>query len=167
MRRCLTLWCALSTSLLLSLIAPCSLAESRQRVILNGSDYLDPELVAEFQTLHDARVSEAYYSSDDRRTEMLLENNSQGYDPVLVSGIDLRLCAKRGWLAPPDPSRIPNTDQIEPRWANAFEDAATYGVAYFWGTTGVIYRSDSQGFAVTLQTHRQPLTQGIEGTIPA
>ncbi len=142
MRRCLTLWCVLSASLLFSLTTPDSLAASRQLMILNWSDYLNPELVAEFEKLHDAKVSEVFYSSDDHRTEMLLENSGQGYDLILVSGIDLRLYAKRGWLAPLDHARIPNNSQIEHRWANAFEGAATYGIPYFWGTTGIIYRSD-------------------------
>nr|WP_067290088.1 spermidine/putrescine ABC transporter substrate-binding protein [Marinobacterium profundum] len=139
MRRCFALLCALCTSLLL---APYSLAEPRQLVILNWSDYVDPELVVEFEKLHDAKVSSVFYSSDDHRTEMLLENNGQGYDLILVSGIDLRLYAKRGWLAPLDQARIPSISQIDPRWANAFDDAAAYGIPYFWGTTGIIYRSD-------------------------
>ena len=121
-----------------------------QLVILNWSDYLDPELIQQFERRHQVQVIEVFYESDEQRTEMLLNNDAQGYDLILTSGIDIALYAKRGWIAPLPTAAIPNRQHLNPRWLNAFEGSTDYALPYSWGTTGILYRSD-------LLT--QPLTQ--------
>lgn len=132
----------LSVLLLLSLGISTSQAAPRKLVILTWPDYLDPTLVAQFEQQYDAKVNEVFFSSDDKRTEMLLANGGIGYDLILVSGTMLDAYAKRGWLTKIEHDRAPNLRHIDPRWLNAFEGTAEYGVPYFWGTTGIIYRSD-------------------------
>ncbi len=126
---------------LLLLLAPFTHGQ-QQLIILNWADYLDPELVQEFEAIHNAKVSEIYYSSDDNRTQLLLQNGAAGYDLILASGSDLRLYDKRQWLRPLEHSRIPNLVHIDPRWLTAFDGAQEFAVPYFWGTTGIVYRSD-------------------------
>ncbi len=36
--------------------------------ILNWSDYLDPDIVAEFEEKFDAQVTQIYYETDEQRT---------------------------------------------------------------------------------------------------
>ena len=131
-----------SVFLLLSLGISTSQAAPRQLVILTWPDYLDPALVARFEQQYDAKVDEVFFSSDDKRTEILLANGGIGYDLILVSGIVLDAYAKRGWLTQIEHERAPNLQHLDPRWLNAFEGTAEYGVPYFWGTTGIIYRRD-------------------------
>ncbi len=142
MLRSLALWFGMTAGLMLFVGAPGVQAQEQTLVILNWSDYLDPELIEKFERQYSAGVSVILFSSDDNRTEMLLENDATGYDLILVSGISVSTYAKRGWLAELDPTRIPNLAHIAPRWITAFESAQKYAVPYFWGTTGIIYRSD-------------------------
>lgn len=144
----------LSICLLLTIGSSYSQAASRQLVILNWSDYLDPALVAQFERQYDADVAEIYYSSDDQRTEMMLVNGGRGYDLILVSGVSLETYARRGWIAELDPARAPNLQHLNPHWSQAVEGAEKYGVPYFWGTTGILYRSD---LVTTPITHWQQL----------
>ncbi|MDX1267803.1 MAG: hypothetical protein R3311_10600, partial [Oceanisphaera sp.] len=70
----------MSVFLLLSIGISTSQAAPRQLVILTWPDYLDPALVARFEQQYDAKVDEVFFSSDDKRTEMLLANGGIGYD---------------------------------------------------------------------------------------
>jgi spermidine/putrescine transport system substrate-binding protein len=138
----------ISTALLLLLLSahlpPAGAAPPPPRtlVLLNWSEYLDPELVEKFETSFNAKVSEVYYGSDDQRDEMMLETDGAGYDLVLVNGISLDSYRKRGWLAPLDRAKIQNIAYLDPHWLNAFPASGGYAVPYFWGTMGIAYRKD-------------------------
>ncbi|WED24920.1 spermidine/putrescine ABC transporter substrate-binding protein [Vibrio sp. JC009] len=111
-------------------------------VILNWADYLDPAIVADFEKEYQAEISEILYESDEERTNMLVANSAEGYDLILCAGIDLATYARNGFIIPLDFAQIPNSQFISPRWKSAFEQSLSYGLPYFWGTIGVIYRSD-------------------------
>ncbi len=114
----------------------------RKLVILNWSEYLDPELIAGFEQSFNAKVSEVYYESDDLRDDMLLESDGNGFDLVLVSGAALDKYQRRNWLEPLKLDQIPNYQHIDDHWVKAFPAARGYAVPYFWGTMGIAYRSD-------------------------
>ncbi|MDX1303218.1 spermidine/putrescine ABC transporter substrate-binding protein [Photobacterium sp.] len=110
--------------------------------ILNWSEYLDPELVQRFEQQYQAKVVEIYFGSDQQRSEMLLQNNAEGYDLILSSGVDLASYIKRGWLAELEQEKLPTLQHINPEWRSTFSGAEQYAVPYFWGTVGIIYRHD-------------------------
>ena len=110
--------------------------------ILNWSEYMDPEIVKEFEAKYNATVKFTYFESDETRTDMLLEADGIGYDLVLVNGINMNIYRKRGWLAPLDEEKIPNMRHIDRRWIEAFPAAEGMGAPFFWGTLGIAYRRD-------------------------
>src|SRR5690554_5963596 len=124
-------------------------AESRGLVFLNWQDYMDPEILLEFEQRTGIAVKQSYFDSDTSRDELLLETEGKGFDVVLINGASIRILAKRGWLEPLDESSIPNLVHVDPRWRSAFEKAEEYGVPYFWGTLGIVYRKDLVPFEVT------------------
>ena len=111
-------------------------------VFLSWSNYIDPELVKEFEQQHNVSVRMVYFETDDTRDDMLLSSQGQGYDLVLVSGESVSRYKKRGWLAEAGPKQISNLHHIEPKWLTAFEQAEGYAVPYFWGSLGRVYRKD-------------------------
>lgn len=117
-------------------------APPRTLVLLNWSEYIDPELVEEFEQQFNAKVSEVYFESDDLRDDMMLETGAIGYDLVIVNGINVDSYRKRGWIAPLDEARLPNLKYVDRHWREAFEGAGGYAVPYFWGTLGIAYRQD-------------------------
>jgi spermidine/putrescine transport system substrate-binding protein len=117
-------------------------APPRTLVFLNWSEYIDPELVEEFEQQFNAKVSEVYFESDDLRDDMMLETGAAGYDLVIVNGINVDSYRKRGWIAPLDEAAMPNLKYVDTHWRNAFDSGNGYGVPYFWGTLGIAYRKD-------------------------
>ena len=138
----------LTTALLVTLsmmICPLWASESAKRelVLLNWSDYLDPEILEEFESSSNIRVNEIYFDSDGGRDEILVETEGGvGYDLAMVDGSSIAALAKRGWLEPLDPRQLPNLVHIDPKWRTALPQAESYGVPYFWGTVGIGYRQD-------------------------
>lgn len=110
--------------------------------ILTWSEYMDPEIVAEFEAKYNAKIKFSYFESDETRTDILLENDGVGFDLVMVNGINLSIYRKRGWLAPLEAEKIPNLRHIDRRWIEAFPAAEGRAVPFFWGTLGIAYRRD-------------------------
>jgi len=143
--------CAVVSSmpLLLALTIPRAMAgdytppsPKKTLVILNWSEYMDPELVEEFEQQFNAEVSEVYFESDELRNDMLLESDGAGYDLVMTNGVTLDLYRKRGWIAPLDLDKVENYRHIDTHWLDAFPASTGYAVPYFWGTLGIAYRAD-------------------------
>ncbi len=130
----------------LTLLILCPVAtkakETRQLVLLNWDEYLDPEVIDRFEKKFNVRLVQIFYSSDETRTEKMIETDGLGYDVILTSGIDLGKYIKRGWVAPLDEKRLPNLKNISPRWRQGFVGAEKYAVPFSWGTTGIVYRAD-------------------------
>jgi spermidine/putrescine transport system substrate-binding protein len=131
---------ALSVSYPITVHAQAQLQQ--QLFIFNWAEYLDPELVERFESEFDAKLVQVYYSSDENRTEKLLETNGRGYDLILTSDIDLGKYLQRGWLAPIDAELLPNLKHLSPRWRQGYVGAEHYAVPFSWGTTGIVYRTD-------------------------
>lgn len=60
--------------------------EGKQRlVILTWSEYIDPEVVREFEQAFNTEVVFVYFEADDTRTEMLVANDGDGYDVIVIN----------------------------------------------------------------------------------
>ncbi|RDE24172.1 spermidine/putrescine ABC transporter substrate-binding protein [Motiliproteus coralliicola] len=114
---------------------------ARQLVILNWPDYLAPSVISRFEKEFNAEVVEVHFDSDEHRTQALLKK-SKGYDLILVSNSDLAAYARKGWISRYDPQQIPNLKHLDPKWQQAFPSSVGYGVPYFWGSVGILYRGD-------------------------
>jgi spermidine/putrescine transport system substrate-binding protein len=117
-------------------------SKNQELILLNWSEYLDPELLEKFEQQYGVRVREVYFESDDLRDDMLLDTNGEGFDIVLVSGVSLDVYLQQDWLEPLDVGRIPNLKLINPRLQTAFPGTEMFAVPYAWGTLGIVYRKD-------------------------
>jgi spermidine/putrescine transport system substrate-binding protein len=115
---------------------------ANELVILNWADYLDPEVVAEFEKENGAKVRFVYFESDEGRDNYLVEQGIAGIDVALVDNTAVKPYAKRGWLKPLRKEDIPNLRHIDPKWAEYYKGLSEYGAAYSWGTLGIVYRRD-------------------------
>ena len=114
----------------------------RELVILNWSEYLDPELARKFEQLHNVKIREVYFESDDSRDEMLLETSGMGYDIAIVNGAMVETYRKRDWLASVKAEQVPNLKHVNDYWLNAYPGVQDHAVPFFWGTLGIAYRAD-------------------------
>lgn len=124
-------------------------AQAQELILLNWADYMDPEILLEFEKRTGIKVKQSHFDSDTTRDELLLETEGKGFDIVLMNDASMRVLAKRGWLEPLDQASIPNLEHIDPRWLSQFEESKAYGAPYFWGTVGIVYRKDLVPFTVT------------------
>lgn len=139
--RAIFLCCLLISAPLPAVESPAQTAP-RDLVLLNWSEYLDPELVEKFERQFNAKVREVYFESDDLRDDMLLETEAVGYDLVVTNDVAVDVYRRRGWLEPVTEKQVSNLKHIDPRWLDAFPGVRGYAVPYFWGTTGIAYRKD-------------------------
>ncbi len=139
-----TLVRAILVGFVFNLVSSAAFAQSgpRELVFVNWSEYIDPELVQEFEKQFNAKVKDVYFESDDLRDSLLLQTDAIGYDLAVVNGIAVQTYLKRGWLAPIEPREIPNLQHIDGRWWDAFPGVRKYTAPYFWGTLGIGYRAD-------------------------
>jgi spermidine/putrescine transport system substrate-binding protein len=114
----------------------------RELIVLNWSEYLDPELVEGFEKEFDVDIREVYFASDDLRDAMMLEMGGTGYDVVLINGVNIDAYRRRGWLAPLLPDEIPALEFVDSKWFDIFPSSQGYAIPYFWGTLGIAYRKD-------------------------
>ena len=109
----------------------------------NWPDFVDPELVAEFEKEFNARVEFTYFESDEIRDEEITATGGAGFDVIVVNEVQMGSYIKRGWIAPLDPAALQNLEHIDPNWLNAFDGLTNgYGVPYFMGTLGIAWRND-------------------------
>jgi spermidine/putrescine transport system substrate-binding protein len=138
---------------------------AEELVFLTWNDYLEPELVAEFEQETGAKVRLSYYSSDDHRNEIIAGSHDQNYDVVLIDGASMHAYAARGWLVPISSKSVPNLKHLDRRWRTAFPGAEEFGVPYFWGTLGIAYRKDllPDGISSWKDFHQPP--ESLRGRI--
>jgi spermidine/putrescine transport system substrate-binding protein len=138
---------ALVLSLLLASSLPAASAPDERfigqvLVVLNWANYLAPEVVSAFESTYRVTVKQVYFESEEARDRLLAETSGEGFDVIVLDGSTLPYYAKRGWVRPLDPAKIPNTAHVDPGICSTYEGLRTYGMPYFWGSIGIAYRTD-------------------------
>ena len=164
MRSFIYFLCALVVAVTI-LSSPSEAADKQELTIFTWADYFDPELQQRFEAEFDAKISFIYYASDEDRTAQLVETNSHGFDLILTSGIDLGSYVKNGWLAPLNLDKVPQAENLEPRWRTAFPAANEYALPFFWGTLGIVYRADLVSTPITSWRQLFQPAQELQGRI--
>ncbi len=101
------------------------------------SNYLSPELIADFEKRMGVKVQVSNYSSNE---ELLakLQAGASGYDVVVPSDYMIFAMQKLGLLQALDPSKLPNAKSLDPRHLKRnYDPENKYSLPYDWGTTGI------------------------------
>lgn len=107
------------------------------------SEYMDPEIINNFEKQYDIKVRLDYYESNE---EMIIKLDKGGglgkYDIVVPSTYFVPSLTNLNLLEELDHSRIPNLANLAPDFNNLPADPGNkYTVPYQWGTSGVIIRA--------------------------
>ncbi|MCP5160445.1 MAG: spermidine/putrescine ABC transporter substrate-binding protein [Hahellaceae bacterium] len=111
-------------------------------VLYNWEDYMDPELLAQFEQETGIHVDQIYYETDELKDQFLLTTEGKGIDLVVTSGISLYSYIPAGWLSVLDDQFLSNAGNVDQRWTEFNTEAANYAVPLLWGTLGIAYRKD-------------------------
>jgi spermidine/putrescine transport system substrate-binding protein len=107
--------------------------------LFTWTDYIDPEIVAEFEQEFNVKLVIDLYDSNELMIPKIRTGTSN-YDLVVPSDYAVQSMAKEGLLAPLDKSKLENLKHIDPTLLDLYFDPGnTYSVPYFWGITGIAY----------------------------
>lgn len=122
--------------------------------IWNWSYYIDHALLDEFADYAGIpRESIVYDEYDDPNVVLSkLEAGKSGYDVVIIPDYILDIARKKGLLMELDKSKIPNYNNLDPKFKSTpYDPEGRYSVVYMWGSTGFGYREDLAEKVTTLK----------------
>ncbi len=125
-----------AASLALSLTA--ALAEDRVVNVYNWSDYIDMQVLTDFEEETGISVNYDTYDSDEVLETKLLTGKT-GYDVVVPSAIYLQRQVQAGVYQKLDKSKLPNLKHMDPllqERVKVFDPGNEFSVNYMWGTSG-------------------------------
>ncbi|MCQ3035200.1 MAG: extracellular solute-binding protein [Bacilli bacterium] len=149
----------LTLPVLCSTLAGCG--SRRQLLLLNWGEYINDEVVANFEKEYNCEVvvsiadsNELFYSK--------VKSGTTVYDLVVPSDYMVKKMKEANLIQKIDTSRLSNYDEnnflpgvlgIETEFINnyGFEDIKEYLIPYFWGTFGLMYNNNKVGLKEALE----------------
>jgi spermidine/putrescine transport system substrate-binding protein len=111
--------------------------------LFNWPDYLDPELVTEFERAYGVDVSIDYYDTNEAMIAKLGAGGTGQYDIVVGSDYAVEVLVQQGLAQPIERANLPNFANLDPRFVDLpFDPGNVYSIPYQWGTTGLGVRAD-------------------------
>ncbi|MEZ4860461.1 MAG: spermidine/putrescine ABC transporter substrate-binding protein [Caldilineaceae bacterium] len=111
----------------------------------NWTDYIDPDVLSQFETECGVDVVyDTYSSNEDLLAKM--QAGATGYDLIVPSDYMVSIMIQLNMLHELDHANIPNLSNIYPRFAEApYDPGNVYTAPYQWGTTGIGYNLEATG----------------------
>lgn len=111
--------------------------------LFNWPDYMDPDLLREFEQTYGVRISVDYYDTNEALIAKLEAGGLGQYDLIVASDYAMEILLAGGMLETLDHANIPNLVNLDARFRELpFDPGNRYSVAYQWGTTGLGIRTD-------------------------
>lgn len=109
--------------------------------VYNWGEYIDESIFDDFEAETGIHVNYKTFASN----EMLysaIKGGGNSYDVIIPSDYMVARMGEEGLLMELDYSKIPNAENIDPRYLNpAYDTEQKYSLPYMWGTTGIIYNT--------------------------
>ncbi|MDR0881796.1 MAG: spermidine/putrescine ABC transporter substrate-binding protein [Candidatus Adiutrix sp.] len=107
------------------------------------SEYMDPEVISDFEKKFDIKVRLDYYESNEEMVAKLDKGGGLGkYDLIVPSTYFVPSLKNLNLIQPLDHARLPNLKNIDPAFTTLEADPGNkYTVPYQWGTTGLAVRA--------------------------
>ena len=123
-------------------LAGCRAEETERTInVYTWGEYIDESVLEEFEEETGIHVNYKTFASN----EMLysaIKGGGNNYDVIFPSDYMVARMQEEGMLRELDYSKIPNAENIDPRYLNpAYDPEQKYSIPYMWGTTGIIYNT--------------------------
>ena len=106
--------------------------------IFNAGEYLDPELLEEFEQQYNCKIIYETFDSNETMYTKLMSGSE--YDILIPSDYMIERLISEKMLQPVDWDNITHKDDLNPEnMGYAFDPDNTYSVPYFVGTVGILY----------------------------
>lgn len=113
--------------------------------IYNWGDYIDPDLLKEFEEESGMKV---IYQTFDSNEAMLtkIEQGGTTFDVAIPSEYAISKMKEENLLVPIDHNKLPNLKNIDSRFLNLnYDPDNQFSIPYFWGTVGIVYNPELVG----------------------
>ena len=142
-------WSLLGLALALPLAVHCGGDSGATLHVLVWTDYLVPDVNAEFERETGAQVVEANFSSNEE-LRAKLQAGALGYDLVCPTDYMIAQLVRDGLLLELDLAKIPNVQHLSERFrAPPYDPQHRHSVPYQWGVTGIGFRKSDVSDAPT------------------
>lgn len=111
--------------------------------VYTWADYLDPDVVKDFEKANGCRVVLDYFDSNETMYAKI-KAGASGYDVIFPTSYQAAIMYEEGLLHQLDHDALVNRPNIDPKYLkrNAIDADMLYSVPYMLGTTGIGYRVD-------------------------
>ncbi|WP_106478436.1 polyamine ABC transporter substrate-binding protein [Phytohalomonas tamaricis] len=110
--------------------------------LFNWTEYMDPEVITQFEQEYDADVVQSYFTSNAEMFSKLRAGGDAQYDVVVPTDYYVPRLAKAGLIQPLDASEIKGREHLMDEFRHpAYDPDDRYSVPYLWGVTGIVYNT--------------------------
>jgi len=110
--------------------------------VYNWSEYIDPQIYADFEEEFGVKVVEDTFSSNEDLLAKL-QAGATGYDVIVPSDYMVTIMAELDLLSELNYDNVPNASNIADTFKDPpYDPGNKYCVPYQWGTTGIGYDVD-------------------------
>lgn len=123
-------------------LAGCGPRQERTLHVFTWADYIDPDLVAQFERANACRVVIDTFDSNETMYAKL-KAGASGYDVITPSSYMARTMWEEGMLDALDHAALPSLRHVDPKYLERFaiDREMRYSVPYMLSTTGLGYRA--------------------------
>jgi spermidine/putrescine transport system substrate-binding protein len=112
---------------------------SQELHFYNWTDYIDPEILADFEKEYGVKVIMDLYDANEDMIAKVRPGSS-GYDIVVPSDYAVATMIDEKLLAPLDKAMLPNIANLKPQNLDLYYDKGNqYSMPYFFSVTGIAY----------------------------
>ena len=105
--------------------------------LYNWTDFMDPDIIADFEAEYGVSVVEDFYSSNEEMLARVVAGGAQ-YDVVVPSDHAIELMIEDQLLLPLSREAIPNITNVDSQFTDPWYDPGLlHSVPFLWGTTGL------------------------------
>ena len=118
-------------------------AADTELVLFNWSEYMDPEIIQNFEKDTGIKVREDLYESNEEMMAKLQAGGVSQYDIVVPSHYIMPVLIHTGLLMPLDHAQVPNLSNLKAMFREIkFDPGNKYSAPYLWGTVGLLYNKE-------------------------
>lgn len=136
-------------ALLAMLFCAASLSAANYKLnLFIWSEYIDPDIITEFEKRFDAKVVVDLYEDESAMLAKLQGGGAAQYDVIVPPDHVVPALIKLNLVAPLRQQNIPNLRHVDPRFASPWYDPSNrFTVPYQWGTLGIYARKPAASAA--------------------
>lgn len=102
-------------------------------------DYLSQAVIDAWEAQSPIKIEQVLYDNEEERDRILTTPVAQNYDLVVTSDVAAKSFGDESRYTTLTAENFPNGRHIDSKWQ---KQCGSHSAPYFWGTLGIVYRSD-------------------------